>query len=206
MPREIIQYDLLISCPGDVSDEIKAIEEIVKSFNITYSDVLGLSIQVKHWSYSSYPESGGNPQALLNKQFIEKCDAAVAIFWTRFGTPTDEYGSGTEEEIELMIKAGKQVFLYFSDAPVSLSIVDKGQRDRIETFKERYRDRGIFWTYYTVDEFSKLFKAHLDFHFLTLKKVTELSIAKSPDFMLSLIDSKSGGQISDTFTYHHPCT
>ena len=40
---------------------------------------------------------GGKPQALLNEQFVNKCDAAVAIFWTRFGSPTDEYGSGTEE-------------------------------------------------------------------------------------------------------------
>ena len=31
---------------------------------------------------------------------MNKCDAAVAIFWTRFGSPTDEYGSGTEEKIE----------------------------------------------------------------------------------------------------------
>lgn len=35
--------------------------------------------------------------------------AAVAIFWTKFGTPTDKYGSGTEEEIEEMLSSNKQV-------------------------------------------------------------------------------------------------
>ena len=35
---------------------------------------------------------------------MRDCDAAVAIFWTKFGTPTDKYGSGTEEEIEEMLR------------------------------------------------------------------------------------------------------
>jgi len=204
MPRNITQYNLLISCPSDVVDEIEIIEEIVKDFNLAYNDVLGLSILVRHWANSSYPESGGKPQALLNKQFIEDCDAAVAIFWTRFGTPTDDYGSGTEEEIEIMIEAGKQVFIYFSDTPVPPSKVDKDQRDRIEAFKGRYKDRGIFWTYSGVDEFRKLFKAHLDFHFLTAKRVTEMSSEKRPDFTLSLIGTESDAPISGKFAYEPP--
>jgi len=35
------------------------------------------------------------------------------IFGTRFSTPTDEYGSGTEEEIQEMLEAGKQVIMCF---------------------------------------------------------------------------------------------
>lgn len=46
-------------------------------------------IQVRQWHKSSYAQSGGKPQALLNEQFVNKCDAAVAMFWTRFGSPTD---------------------------------------------------------------------------------------------------------------------
>lgn len=117
MPQNVTQYDLLISCPGDIKEEIEIINRTVQKFNDQFSDTLGISIRTRHWSKNSYPQSGGKPQALLNEQFVKKCDAAVALFWTRFGTPTDEYGSGTEEEIEIMMDAGKQVFLYFSDKP-----------------------------------------------------------------------------------------
>ena len=48
----------------------------------------------------------------MNEQFVNKCDAAVAIFWTGFGSPTDEYDSETEEEIEIMLQSGKQVLPY----------------------------------------------------------------------------------------------
>ena len=104
MPQNVTQYDLLISCPGDIKEEIEVINRTVQKFNDQFSDTLGISIRTRHWSKNSYPQSGGKPQALLNEQFVKKCDAAVALFWTRFGTPTDEYGSGTEEEIEIIIE------------------------------------------------------------------------------------------------------
>ena len=102
MPQNVTQYDLLISCPGDIKEELEVINRTVQKFNDQFSDTLGISIRTRHWSKNSYPQSGGKPQALLNEQFVKKCDAAVALFWTRFGTPTDEYGSGTEEEIEML--------------------------------------------------------------------------------------------------------
>ena len=57
------------------------------------------------------------------KLIVDKCDAAAAIFQTRFGTPTDDYCSGSDEEIEKTITSGKNVFLYFSNAPVSPMII-----------------------------------------------------------------------------------
>ena len=118
MPKSVTQYDLLISCPGDIKEEINAIERSVHKFNEMFGSTLNIAIRTRHWSKSSFAQSGDKPQNLLNKQFVDDCDAAVALFWTRFGTPTDEYGSGTEEEIMKMLAEGKQVFMYFSDAPL----------------------------------------------------------------------------------------
>ena len=106
MAQNVTLYNLLISCPGDIKKEVTLIEAAVDEFNELYTETLGITIKTRHWSKSSYAQSGGKPQALLNEQFVNKCDAAVAIFWTRFGTPTDEYGSGTEEEIEIMLQSG----------------------------------------------------------------------------------------------------
>lgn len=88
------------SCPGDIKSELPLIEKAVSEFNTMFSDALGISIRTKHWSKNSYAQSGGKPQALLNEQFVRECDAAVALLWTRFGTPTDQYGSGTAEELQ----------------------------------------------------------------------------------------------------------
>ena len=191
MPKRVTQYDLLISCPGDVKEEIDAINKAVENFNSTFADTLEISIRVKHWSKNSFPQSGGKPQALLNEQFVNDCDAAVAIMWTRFGTPTDEYGSGTEEEIEIMLQNGKQVFMYFCDKPVNPSLLNHEQYKRIQAFKEKYKDRGMYYTYSSTDDFQKSFFAHLSQYFLSLKAVEHIKEEKRPLLLISGIDSNN---------------
>lgn len=147
MPKSVTRYDLLISCPGDITTEIQLINQAVDDFNERFSDALGISIRTRHWRKSSYAQSGSKPQKLLNKQFVEDCDAAVAILWTRFGTPTDEYGSGTEEEIEIMLDAGKQVFMYFSEKPLPPSKQDSDEYRRVREFRRKYKERGVYFEY-----------------------------------------------------------
>ena len=173
MAQNVTLYNLLISCPGDIKKEVTLIEAAVDEFNELYAETLGITIKTRHWSKSSYAQSGGKPQALLNEQFVNKCDAAVAIFWTRFGSPTDEYGSGTEEEIEIMLQSGKQVFMYFSDKPVSPSKKDDDGYEKIQTFRDKYKDRGIYFTYSSNEQFKKIFFAHLCMYFLSEKRVKE---------------------------------
>lgn len=188
MPKNIIQYDLLISCPGDITSEIDIIEDTVIQFNTQFSDALGISIRTKRWQKNSYAQSGGKPQELLNEQFVNDCDAAVALLWTRFGTPTDKYGSGTEEEVELMLSSGKQVFMYFSDKPISPSQMNEDGYKKIQAFRERYKDRGIYFTYSSDEEFKKLFFAHLSQHFLSEKRVAEVKEKRHSELKIIGID------------------
>lgn len=179
MPSKVTVYDLLISCPADVGDAVKIIEEVVDTFNQKYNSTLNLGIRTRYWKKSSYPQSGGKPQELLNKQFVEDCDLAVAIFKTRFGTPTDQYESGSEEEIEIMLNAGRQVFLYFDDSPVSPSNIDSEQYQKVKDFEEKYKQRGIYYSFKSLEEFRSLFDAHVTQYFMTLEKVNEITSNKS---------------------------
>ena len=190
MPRNVIQYDLLISCPGDIDEELSLINKAVDNFNALYSDTLGIFIRTKHWSKNSYAQSGGKPQKLLNEQFVNDCDAAVALFWTRFGTPTDEFGSGTEEEIEIMLKSGKQVFMYFSDKPIAPSQHNPTEYAKVQAFREKYKDRGLYFSYNTDDQFYSLFFAHLTQHFLTEKRVSEIRAERTSKLSLLGIDAE----------------
>ena len=162
MPRTgVTIYDMLISCPGDVLNYIDTINEVVRSFNSSIGRVNNLRIDCRHWSTDSYAQSGGRPQALLNSQFVLDCDMAVAVFWSRFGSPTGEYDSGTEEEIEEMLAQNKQVFLYFVDTPISPSELDEDQYRKIRTFKDKYKDRGIYTEVKSKEEFASSFTNQL---------------------------------------------
>ena len=172
MPRTTTTYDLLLSCPGDVYKEcFPVIEEAVNEFNGTiYAKDYGVAVNLIHWSTDSYPQSGGHPQKLLNEQIVDPADASVAVFWTRFGTPTEEYNSGTEEEIERMLAAGRQVFLYFLEKPVSPTLLGdaKAQDEyaKVLIFKERYKNNGIYWSVSDEHDLKQKLTLHLALHFL----------------------------------------
>lgn len=193
MAKKVMQYDLLVSCPGDIKPEIDIIKNEVEQFNELYSDALGVNIRIRHWSKSAYPQPGGKPQDILNNQFIKECDAAVAIFWTRFGTPTDKYNSGSEEEIEIMLESGKQVFMYFSEKPIAPSELDTEQYDRVTAFKSKYKDKGLYFDYNSDDVFGKLFFAHLSQYFLSLPKIEELISKNEPHLVIKSIHDEELG-------------
>ena len=190
MAQNVTLCNLLLSCPSDIKDEISLVKTVVEEFNELYADTFDVIIRVRHWSKSSYAKSGGKPQALLNEQFVDKCDAAIAIFWTRFGSPTDEYSSGTEEEIERMLQSGKQVFMYFSDKPIAPSQLNDDGYKKIQAFREKYKDRGVYFTYSSDSEFKELFSDHLAKHFLSEQKRRELASQYAPQLKLLGIDEE----------------
>ena len=196
MPRMgITAYDLLISCPGDVVQFLDIIRECIDSFNRTIGKVNNAEIVPKHWSTDSYPQSGDRAQEILNKQFVRDCDAAVALFWTKFGTPTDKYGSGTEEEIEEMLSAGKQVFTYFLNMSVDPSTIDMEQYERVKSFKKRYEDgnekRGTYAVVKDETELRKEFTNHLTMYFLPLFVGEKTQFEKKTSPILKIKDAKS---------------
>lgn len=196
MANNVKMYDMLISCPGDVEDAINIVKEVIDNFNQQFIDTLGLGVRIRHWKKSAYAQSGGNPQELLNKQFVEKCDLAVAIFKTRFGTPTDQYGSGSEEEIEIMLNAGKQVFLFFDESPVEHDKIDIPQLQKVRDFKDKYKKqkRGILWEYKSAEEFRNIFNAQITRYFIINQKEQELQNKCNSDLT---IKSYSQGKMYD---------
>lgn len=157
----IREYDLMISCPGDVQEYVAIIIDKVNEYNDTVGSNKGIRINVRHWSRSSYPDSGDDGQGIINRQITDKCDFCVAIFWTKFGSPTERFDSGTEEEIESMISSGRHVMLYFVDKVAKLSQVDLEQYNKVKAYQKKYKNTGLYWTVKDEQEFSEKFPYHL---------------------------------------------
>ncbi len=157
MPKIVTQYNLLISCPSDIreDEEIAWIRNAVDCFNKTNNS--GIHINIVYWKYNAYAESGDRAQELLNRQLVNDCDAGVAIFWSKFGTPTGEYGSGTVEEIMMLLSGGKQVFTFFCNKPYPPD-VNKDELNKIREFKQWYQDKGkgIYKEYSSNEEFQQI--------------------------------------------------
>lgn len=173
MSDNVKVYDLLISCPFDISEYIVILEKEINHFNNYWGRFNNTFVRTRHWSKDSYSEFGSHPQKLLNKQIVDTSDLAVGIFWTRFGTPTENYGSGTEEEIERMLMMGKQVFLYFLDKPISPSKLDQKQYNKIISFMNNHKNEGIFFIVQDEKDLAKRFRNHLELYFDSITRGTK---------------------------------
>ncbi|HQT00819.1 MAG: DUF4062 domain-containing protein [Hydrogenophilales bacterium 16-64-46] len=154
-------FNVMIASPGDVASERSIVRDVVYEWNAVHSNARKIVLLLIGWESHSSPEMGASPQAVINNQVLEKCDLLVGVFWTRLGTETDEYASGTVEEIERHVEAGKPAMLYFSSQPVALNTVDLKQVENLKSFKDSCRGKGLYESYDSHADFRTKFYRHL---------------------------------------------
>lgn len=146
-------FTVMIASPGDVSQERMIVREVLAEWNAIHSGSRKIVLLPAGWESHSSPEMGNSAQSIINEQVLDKCDLLVGVFWTRIGTQTTDFASGTVEEIELHIKAGKPTMLYFSSQPARLDSVDKIQYDELIKFRDSCQSRGLYENYDSLGEF-----------------------------------------------------
>ena len=166
-------FNVMIASPGDVSPERSIVKEVTYEWNAVHSYARKIALMPIGWESHSSPEMGASPQEIINNQVLDKCDLLVGVFWTRIGTATTDYASGTVEEIEKHIETGKPTMLYFSSQPVAMDSVDMAQIEELKKFKDSCRSRGLYETYDSHTDFRLKLSRHLQL------KINEHSIFES---------------------------
>ena len=183
-------YKVMIASPGDVASERSIVREVLNEWNIVNADTRKIILLSIGWETHSVPEMGDRPQSIINKQILKDCDLLVGVFWTRIGTPTGEYASGTVEEIEEHIKANKPAMLYFSGAPVLLDSVDQAQYTELKNFKEASKAKGLFETYSDLNEFRSKFYRQLQLK-MNQDEYFKIETLNSNDIVQEIVESMS---------------
>ncbi|WP_319783769.1 DUF4062 domain-containing protein [Oceanisphaera sp. IT1-181] len=154
-------FNVMIASPGDVASERTIIRDVIYEWNAVHSEARNIVLMPIGWESHSSPEMGGSAQEIINKQVLDRCDFLVGVFWTRIGTPTAKYVSGTVEEIEKHISTGKPAMLYFSSQPVAMDTVDLKQVEELKEFKKSCQSRGLYESYDSHTDFKEKFYRHL---------------------------------------------
>ncbi|TVL44662.1 hypothetical protein [Brachyspira hyodysenteriae] len=198
MPRSTLLYKLLISCPSDIENEINIIKNAIQNFNKTLGDAKNIKIETLYWKDDVVPQMGEDGQSIINNQIVKEADAIIAIFGEKLGSPTPRYESGTIEEIEEMLKAKKQVFLYFSNKPIDRRIRDSEEFYKIEKFKEKYGSKGIYAEYKDDDDFKEKVNMYIFKYFANMDKYNNITSNSKK----ITIKSYNNGLLKDTLEYH----
>ncbi len=191
MSYESRTFNVMIASPTDVPSERSIVREVLYEWNAVNSQRRKMVLLPVGWETHSSPEMGGRAQAILNEQILSKCDLLVGIFWTRIGTETGEYLSGTVEEIEKHVASDKPAMLYFYDKPVEEGSVDKTQYSKLKAFKESCREKGLYATYDSYSNFKEKFYHHLQIKVNEHKLFSEAGDQNQNEIQTIIVESET---------------
>jgi hypothetical protein len=154
-------YKVMIASPSDVDQERNQAREVIHEWNAIYAEDRRTVLLPVGWDTHAAPAMGARPQEVINERVLKGCDLLVAVFWTRVGSPTGKAISGTVEEIQEHLDAGKPAMIYFSNQPVRPDSVDDAQYKSLQQFKDWCRENGLVDEYSSLGEFRTKFTRQL---------------------------------------------
>lgn len=137
----------MIGTPSDIKEEVQIAKDVINEWNYVHTELHHKVLLPLHWSISAYPNSGKHPQKIINEQVVDKSDLLICIFGSKLGTPTDTDISGSVEEINEHLKAGKDVMIFFRKNLEIESLDDMQQVEKLLKFKESIKGNALFEEY-----------------------------------------------------------
>ena len=177
-------YNVMIVSPSDVQEERKIIRDVLYQWNEQNSRFRNIVFSVLGYDINACPDSGAHPQELLNHQLLEAADIIIAVFWTKLGTPTKEYSSGSVEEISKHIASGKKAWIYFSNKEIQPQSIDPEQYSKLQEYKKGIQGNFFYQEFSSSAEFEKMLQSHIQSLANDLK-ATEATIQKETNNNIS---------------------
>lgn len=162
MPKQVPVYHCLLISPSDVARERGVLTESVNKWNAHIGKILGARIELVKWESHATPAMGDGVQEVINEQLLGDCDLGLAIFWSRLGTPTEKYPSGSVEEIYRLVEKRAPVMIYFKDAPISQQAALQGRQfAELSEMREQFQQQGLLSSFVDDADLREKVQLHL---------------------------------------------
>jgi hypothetical protein len=100
-------YRVLIASPSDLAEERQVATQAINEWNSQRAAAESVVLLPVKWDTHATPRSSVRPQAAINDELVHSSDILVGMFWTKLGMHTGIAESGTFEEIDQFVAAGK---------------------------------------------------------------------------------------------------
>lgn len=160
---------VFVASPGDVSFERDELGKLINAINQSITAVApekGIRLELVRWETHAVP-AAGRAQGVINDD-VGSYDIFVGIMWRRFGTPTTEADSGTEEEFDRAYESFQRrrvphIMFYFCQAPAPppKSKQELEQLSRVVEFRDRLSKLALVWEYREHSEFIETVRPHI---------------------------------------------
>ena len=153
-------YKIMIGAPSDIKEEVNIAINAIHHWNNINAEKQKTVLLPLHWSISAYPITGIYPQKAINRQVVNRSDLLICVFGAKLGTPTEDYASGSVEEIEEHLKAGKPVMIFFKQA-LNVNDIDVEQISRLRDFKRAIGQKALYVDYNSANDFERILEDKL---------------------------------------------
>ncbi|GAB5566067.1 MAG: hypothetical protein Wins2KO_31300 [Winogradskyella sp.] len=186
MPSTITKYKIFLASPSDVQDERVSIDEVINELNLTFGKQQDIYLELLKWETHSAPAIAINhPQEIINTDIGKDYDLFIGLIWKKFGTPTIEADSGTEEEFLNAYERFSenpnsiQILFYFNSKPVSINEMNPEQLLKIQNFKTDIgkNKKVLYWEYQDTQQLCKFLRIHIPQRILELRKNEQNKVA-----------------------------
>lgn len=130
---------IFIATPSDLAEERNIFVDIVTEVNQIKGHSAGYHLEPVGWEYTL--PGNGRAQSLINEQLLH-CDLFIMVLWERWGTPTGEYSSGTEEEYFVALDSydrcdRPKMWIFFKESIKNNTDIEKIKELRLRIEAER---------------------------------------------------------------------
>ena len=181
-------YRVLIASPSDLTEERQIAAEAVNEWNALHATAESVVLLPVTWETHFTPRSGVRPQDAINEQLVRGSDILIGMFWTRIGTSTGVAESGTVEEIDQFVAAGKPALLYFSRRPIDPNKIDLRQHKKLRSFKAATHKKALVGSFASLDDLRQALMRNLLDQVRTLKVRKRAARISKIDQALKLTD------------------
>ncbi len=186
MPSTITKYKIFLASPNDLQDERASIDEVINELNLTFGKQHDIHLELLKWETHSAPAIAVNhPQEIITSDLGDDYDLFIGLIWKKFGTPTNNAESGTEEEFLNAYNRfvenpnSLQILFYFNSKPVSISDLNPEQLVKIQNFKSDIgkNKKVLYWDYQDTQQLNKFLRIHIPQRILGLRKTEQNKVA-----------------------------
>ena len=176
--NNVTEITCFIASPSDTSEERNACECVFEEINHGIGRSKGFRLVPLRWEKDVYPGVAEYGQQVINRQVDGNYDLFVGIMKGRFGTPTPQAGSGTEEEFNIAYEKYQtgeiyNIFFYFGIPEKSAYELDLEQFQKVKDFRAKIEKNGVVsMQYQGLDDFKKQLKDNLEEFFVKNKPST----------------------------------
>lgn len=190
--KKVEIHKCFISSPNDTLREREKCEDVFKKINATLGISNNFRIESVRWEKDCHSETGSSAQKVINSQLDpQSCSFYLGILAKNFGSRTEEYDSGTEEEFNLAYKCyeknnNPEILFYFKSFNINSNDPLINEINKINSFKNRIKENVLYREYENCDDFYD--KLYMDFYKIFEKKFNKSKEGNSKDTISSILE------------------